>query len=220
MGGSDSHWRSQSAREYARPWASTKREVVSGVCIGILGTVGSIIVTNLNPWFLVLIAVAAVILGAFAPWTVALMVGLATATGRDLRSRLGAIEEGLSQLVLRNVGSSDAGNTQSMRPEREPLSEGVQRLVGLFSTGQLISQRCQQGFKSFQGDPPRLIEDIEHWKANVVEALSQWPNLRDQFAGDVTHNDSFFWSTQEIEIRMKLLMTILEILVPERFVEG
>ncbi|MGC1239212.1 MAG: hypothetical protein WA860_10525, partial [Acidimicrobiales bacterium] len=76
----------------------------------------------------------------------------------------------------------------------------------------LISQRCPPGFKSFQGDPPELVEDIERWEADVSTALEPWPSYRAQFSGPVTHGDSYFWSTQEMEMRMNLLMAIVEIL--------
>ncbi|MGC1237553.1 MAG: hypothetical protein WA860_02050, partial [Acidimicrobiales bacterium] len=74
---------------------------MSGVCIGALGTVGTGVSTDLNPWLLVLIAIAAVIIGAFAPWTVVYLFGCLTASGRDLRDRLAVVEARLDDVTAK-----------------------------------------------------------------------------------------------------------------------
>jgi len=57
-------------------------------------------------------------------------------------------------------------------------------------------------------------------RLNSTAALEQWPKYRDQFSGEIARNDSMPWSTQEITMRMSLLMSILKKLAPGQvFVE-
>jgi|GEM_PF-3671329 len=207
-----SWWRSANAKAYARTWLSTRRELASGVVSGFAGGIWTAIVTDLTPWLCVLIGVAIAVAGAFAPWFLVYVFGLLTATGRDARTRLAVIEKQLVEMVIPEPVPKPAPT--------KALPDGVRPLIDLFGTGQLIMERCPRGFRSNVTEPQGLIDDIDEWVTETTAALEQWPKYRDQFSGEIARNDSMPWSTQEITMRMSLLMSILKKLAPGQvFVE-
>ncbi len=85
-------WRGRHALAYAHPWASTKREIWSGVVTGIAGGLWTAHVTNLHIFYCVLIGFAISVIGAFLPWTIIYVFALCTASGRDARERVSVLE--------------------------------------------------------------------------------------------------------------------------------
>ncbi len=198
-------WRHRHAKDRAKGWRSTRREVVSGVTSAGLGAGVSAAVSHL-PWGVYLgIAVGAGVVGAYLPWAVAYLWHGAMAGGRVVRERLAHIEALVSQPVT-------AGEADATAKPRKVVSPEIFALHEEQGKGWRLIKRCPQGVAISHDVPAALTREANNWIKGVTKKWEAWPEFQSEVSGPVAIGRASFHRapiTQELLTRLRLLGDII-----------